>query len=103
MQNDNLTARRRNGADKSVEELVVLACRPRFNSDSTLYGHRYRDSRTHCRTGRSVAFRFRHQAGTEATALHPIAGAAAVQIDFVVAKLRADRRRFREQPRVVAA
>ena len=44
-----------------------------------------------------------HQAGTKGTALHPIAGAAAVQIDFVIAPLRPQTRGLRQFFRLIAA
>ncbi len=48
-------------------------------------------------------FRFRHQTGPEAPGLHPVTGATDIQIDFVIAKIRANFCSFGQRRRFAAA
>jgi hypothetical protein len=72
------------------------------DADAAFDGHRNVDRRHHSRDGVGDQPRFAHQAGPEPAALHSVGWAAAIEIDFVIAKLSADPGRFGE-PRGIRA
>ncbi len=79
--------------DKGGERLVGIHL---VDTDARLDGDRSLDSRDHRRHAVSHQVRLCHQAGAEAAALHPVAGAAEVQVDLIVAEVGAGARRHGE-------
>ena len=67
--------------------------------------HRHRDRHRGLHGGDAIADqrRLRHQAGAEAALLHALGRTADVEIDLVVAEIRADPRTVRERSRIGAA
>ncbi len=93
------------GLDEAHEEFVLVHVRHRHrvDRDSALHGHRDTNACAHrCDTVRDQA-RLSHEARSEASALHAIARAAAVQVDLIVAVRFAGARRDRKLPRIAAA
>jgi len=95
------------GATYLVDErrqtrVVVLL----VHADAALHRHRNPERRDRgAHRGNAVTHQhgFAHQARAEATGLHAIGRAAAVEIDRVVTALRADPRRLRQEVRLGAA
>jgi hypothetical protein len=76
--------------DEGREKAIVVAL---VDADPGLDGDRQRARRPHRPHARRDALRLGHQAGAEPRALHAIARAADIEIDLVVARGRAERRR----------
>ena len=72
------------GADEVAHEAVILTA---GDADAVLHRHRQRCRVAHGLHTLGHQGRFGHQAGAKGTALHTFAGAAAIQIDLVVAPL----------------
>src|SRR5690606_15120272 len=74
--------------DEALQALVVVLV---VDPDAALHGHRHmgRHGRDHGRHAVGHPFRLAHQTGTKGPLLHALAGAAAVEVDLVVAGLRA--------------
>src|SRR6266550_63286 len=83
-------------ADKSVFVDVV-------DASAMLDGDRYRNRIAHSLDAIRDQRRIGHQAGAEAARLHPLAGTADVEIDFVVAPRFAEARTMRKRLRIAAA
>ena len=73
------------------------------DADAALHRDRHRDGRFH--RGHAVAHErgLRHQTSAEAAVLHPVGGAADIEVDRVEAQVRADARTRRKRPRLGAA
>ena len=69
------------------------------DADAAFHRHRDRDRGLHRGDAIADQRRLRHQAGAEAALLHAIRRAADVEIDLVVAEVRADPRALRRAPR----
>ena len=73
------------------------------DADAAFHRHRDRDRRLHGGDAIADQRRLRHQAGAEAALLHPIRRTADVEIDLVVAEIRADPRAAGERRGIAAA
>src|SRR3546814_10212022 len=72
------------GGDLRHEGLQRLVAVLRVDADAGLHRHRNVDRLDHGRDAVGDQCRLGHQAGAEAAALHPVAGAAEVEVDLVV-------------------
>jgi len=93
-------ARLGHGADEVAHEAVVLDS---VDADAMLHGDRDRNDIAHRAAAITHEGRFGHQAGAESTVLHPFRGAAAVQVDLVVAPRLTEFRGMCQRGRVGAA
>ena len=79
---EDLAAGLGDGADEVARKLVVLGP---IDADAVLDRHRDRDRVAHRLHAVGHRLRLSHQTGAERAALHPLARAAAIEVDFVVA------------------
>ena len=92
------------GRDGCVSERVERRFRVLLvDADAALDRDRHRDGGFHRRDAVADEPRLAHQAGPEAPVLHPIGRAADVEVDLVIAEIRADARRGGEVARIGAA
>ena len=92
------------GRDGCVGELVERRLRVLLvDADAALDRDRHRDRGFHRRDAVGDERRLAHQAGAEAAVLHPVGRAADVEVDLVIAEIRADARRSGEVARIGAA
>ena len=80
---------RRDGAEGFARRLLV-------DADAALHRDRNPDRADHRGDAFADQLRLAHQAGAEASALHPVRRTAAVEIDLIVAEFGADARRLGE-------
>ena len=88
--------RRGEGKQRFIRILLV-------DADTAFHRHRNADGRFHGGNAVGDQRRLRHQAGAETALLHPVGGAADIEIDLVEACVFADARRLGERARVAAA
>ena len=82
------------GRDGCVGEAVERRFRVLLvDADAALDRDRHRDGGLHRRDAVADQRRLAHQAGAEAPVLHPVGRAADVEVDLVIAEIRADPRR----------
>ena len=81
---------RRGEGEQRFARLLVVDADATFDRDGNVRGARHRPNAI-CRQRRLP-----HQAGAESAALDPVGGAAAVEVDLVIAEVRADAGGFRE-------
>src|SRR5216683_1341497 len=93
-------ARRGDRGDEVPEKGIIL---DPVDAGSVLHRDRNADFPPDSRNALRDQRRFRHQAGTEGAFLHPLARAADVEVDFIVAVVRAELRAAGEILRVAAA
>ena len=86
MDDKYFAARRTDRTHKITYKIVAFDL---VNSNAVFHGHWNAHSITHSFHAIGNSLRLVHQACAKGTALHAIAGAAAVQIDFVIAILLA--------------
>ena len=86
MDDKYFAARRTDRTHKITYKIVAFDL---VNSNAVFHGHWNAHSITHSFDAIGNSLRLVHQACAKGTALHAIAGAAAVQIDFVIAILLA--------------
>ena len=96
----HLQPRADQGFGKTVQAFVVVLI---VHADAAFHRHRNADGSAHRRHAVGHQRGLAHQAGAEAARLHAIGRAADIEIDLVVAPLRADARRLRQLRRFVAA
>ena len=84
MDDKYFAARRTDRTHKITYKIVAFDL---VNSNAVFHGHWNAHSITHSFHAIGNSLRLVHQACAKGTALHAIAGAAAVQIDFVIAIL----------------
>ena len=89
-------ARRLHRFSKGEQGLARLLL---VHSDAALDRDGNIDRRNHRRHAFGDQPRLAHEAGAEASALHPVGRTAAIEIDLVIAELGADARCFRKPPR----
>ena len=97
---DLAAARVGDGADEIAHEVVALEP---VDADAVLHRHRQRHRVAHRLDAVGDQRRLGHQAGAERAALHPLARAAAVEVDLVVAPALAEPRAGGELGRLAAA
>ena len=100
MNDEDAAAGPRHGSDEVADEGVALVL---VDADAVLDRHRHVRHIDHGLDAVGHQVRLGHQAGAEGAALHPLAGAAAVQVDLVVAPLLAQLRAMRQVVRLAAA
>lgn len=100
MDDQPVDARRHHGVGQGVERRLGVLI---VDADPALHRHRHGDRRLHGGDAVTHQGRLAHQAGAEAALLHPVRGAADIQIDLVVAEIRGDAGGLRQLPRVRAA
>ena len=86
MHDEDATARLRNGSHKIAHELVALLV---INTNAVLDRDRHINRIDHGFHAIGYQLGRRHQAGAKSPALHAIAGATTVQIDFVITPILA--------------
>ena len=84
MHDEHFAARIGHGAHKVAHKVVTLYL---VDADAVLHRHRQAHRIAHGFDAIGHGARLGHQAGTKSAALHPVAGAAAVEVDLVVAPL----------------
>ena len=78
-------------ADEAEQRLARLLL---VDADPAFDGHRNGDRRDHRLDAVGDQRGLAHQAGAEPAALHPVRRAAAIEVDLVIAEIRADPRRL---------
>ena len=76
---------------------------PMIDPGSRFHGDGDLDGIPHCAEATSHELRFRHECSAESPGLNPIAGAAHVEVDLVIARGGPERRRPGQFPGVIAA
>ena len=94
------TLRRFDRAGKCVERLLGILL---VDADAALHRDRDRDRGLHGGDAVADQRRLRHQAGAEAALLHAVGRTADIEIDLVIAEVRADARAFGQRARIAAA
>ena len=100
MDDEHVGARRNDSARHGIERLFRVLL---VDADAALDGHRHVDCRLHGRDAIADELGLAHQAGAEGAALHAVGRAADIEIDLVVAEVRADGGGLRERVRLRAA
>ena len=90
----------RHRVDEAVQALLGVLV---VDADAALHRHRQDHRRAHRRDGLRDKRRLGHQAGAEASGLHAVGRTADIQIDLVVAEVRADARGAGQLVRITAA
>ena len=85
MHDEMLATRLRHGAHKIAHKVVALAT---VQPNAVLHRHRHIHHVAHGLDAIGHQLRLCHQASTKRTALNPLGGAAAIQVDFLVTPLR---------------
>ena len=97
---EHAAAGSRNHSDEPSQVLITIMV---VNADSALDGHRHRYCCLHRQITCSNPLRFRHEAGTETARLHPLGGAANIDVDFAVTGLFTETRAARHLLGIAAA
>ena len=100
MHDEIRATRRRHRVHEGEEAVVVLLL---VHAEPALHRHRDAHRLAHGRDAFRDQRRFPHQAGAEAARLHAVGRAADVEVDLVVAPVRADAGRLGQQRGVAAA
>ena len=100
MHHEGPAAGRGHGVDEGCEAVPVVVI---VHAQPALDRHRDRTGGDHRSHAVGHQRRLAHQAGAEAAGLHPVGGAAAVEVDLVEAVFGADPRRLRQQCGLAAA
>ena len=87
------------GGESRQRHLGILV----VDADAAFHRHRDRDRGLHRGDAIADQRRLRHQAGAEAALLHALRRAADVEVDLVIAEIRADPRATRERRGIAAA
>ena len=99
MHDERAAATLGDGADKIAHKIVALVL---VNAYAVLDGDRHLHHIDHGLDTIGHQLRLAHQARTKGAALHPLAGAAAVQVDLVIAPLFTQARAVRQISRLTA-
>ena len=89
-----------NGGNKPLKLLVTVLV---IDADTAFHGDRYIHFRCHRRHAFGHQLRLRHQAGAELSGQYAIAGAAHIDVDFVIAMIHANARALSHGCRIAAA
>ncbi len=100
MHDERVDAGALDGAGERLKRLLRIL---RIDADATLDRDRHLHCGLHGRHAIADQRRLGHQAGAEAALLHPVGGAADVEVDLVVAEIGGDARAGRELLRLAAA
>ena len=99
MHDKHRAARRMHRADEVAHKAITLVL---VDANAVLHGDRHLHRIHHGLDAIGDVLGLLHQAGPKSTALHPVTGAAAVQVDFVIPPLRAQLRTAGQGGRIVA-
>ena len=100
MHDESLAASLTDGTNEIAHKIVALAL---VNADAVLHGDGHAHHIQHGLDTVSHQLRLGHQAGPESAALHPLAGATAVEVDLVIAPLLTQLGGQRQVSRLAAA